>query len=912
MPGLSPSPVRRLPAASGGGGRQGGARAKSSSAVRTDSRTRLATDSAAAAPAGRGAAAAEEPLPNEGPAAAHPTVDDAKEASEHSDSAGSEDGGPADEDPAFVSFIKDTRLQVEAIHREQIDLLTACFVTDPNIVITLRPYLRLLEGSDSSADPLAKYDITRPSEAQVRTPVQQEKIRALQKLHERLSPATIAAVSAAFAESGQITAKVLAEINKLVAVTFRDSGFSLSQLLQGTTTYLLVDVFGIRPLSSARSAAVSTASMLSRHQTVTALTASIIPRQKSSLYVVLPPGGALDDFNQDTPYRVLLEPLSPDVQVPIRCFNDYTADKMIKENLVSPNLSYRLELLSWAHQIVFKIFQLLVANCTLPEIATKLRTLNAVYQQMEQDTRLHTHANQVPSAFDFLLVHLYKFGAAGTTAYLELTKALQRGTKTHDLAKVVAVLSFKIEHDQLLSQSAMHLLTLHNEASAAMGLDKFQFVPNDSQLLEIFRAAVDDLPIVGLPNQQVYAALLADLAQAKFKDMPGLMQHVLRLEETKQLSSIIPSTPAAQDGPSATFSAAAAAVTAAAPVPPAPATVMAADGVKKGRHRDRKKAQDKPAATASATTAVPPPPPPRPPAMVPPPPPPRPQAQPAASAPQQPARHQKKTPAAPNPASAPAPAAPQGRQPKPSVAEAFKEVTTHMAQNGTDINLYFAYFPAHGQTVLRATQPNQIVRVDTSSGYTSFLKLCLFVLSAHAKEFYAAYPQCVGHGAPVSGHGTFHVAKAVEQPPYVPPPMASYPLNYGGHYVVSAPPPPSGAFGYGVPPPGAGFYSGPPPPLALPPSSSGGLTPRSVSPTPSARDGTAPGQSPMPSYSPFVGAALGGGQQGPAFDKRLIKQIARDQAAQYARNAYQQGGLVPGGWDLSGRGGAHVPFGYGR
>ena len=70
----------------------------------------------------------------------------------------------------------------------------------------------------------------------------------------------------------------------------------------------------------------------------------------------------------------------------------------------------------------------------------------------------------------------------------------------------------------------------------------------------------------------------------------------------------------------------------------------------------------------------------------------------------------------------------------------------------------------------------------------------------------------------------------------------------------------------------------------------------------------------MPGYQPFVGAALGGGQQGPAatFGRRQMMQLAREQAAQHARNAYQQGGPVPGGWDLSGHGEAHVPFGYGR
>ena len=654
---LSPSPVRRLPAASGGGGRRGSGRARANSQGRSDPTPRPAAGSAVPAPDGRGAAAEDELSQAAASATAHSPTAESKESSEHSGSARGSAGevDPVETDAAFRPFREAVTREISAIHSEQIDLLYACFLNDPNIAHEFKPYIQFLEGSDSSAHPLASYEITAERDALDRTPVQHEKMKTFNKLLEQLSPATIAAVSAAFAESGgQITAKVLNEIDKLVAPTFKEGGFSLSQILQGTTTHILVDVYGVKPFASARGSNVSTASMLARHQEITAITASIVPRHKSSKYVVLPPGGPLNDFNDDTPYRVLLEPLIPSLRTPSRGFNDYTAVRMVQEKLIDSHLSFRLGVLSLAHKILFKIFQLLVANCTLPELAPKLRTLTTVFEQMERNLPLHIHHHQVPSAFDFLMIRLNQFGPAGTTAFLEIHKALQRGTNTVDLSKVVAVLSFKIRDDELLSQSAMSLLTLHSDASAAMGADKFGFVPNARQLLEIYRAALDVVPFVGLPNQQVYAALLDDLSREHFPDMPSLIQRLHHLEETKQLSSITPLAPAAQDGPSASFSAAGAAAT------PAPATVLAVDGAKKARHKDKKKGQDKTAATASAKAIVPPPPPPRPP------------AQSAASTTQQHARHQKKKP---DPAPPPAPAAPQDRQKKPTVAEAFEEVT---------------------------------------------------------------------------------------------------------------------------------------------------------------------------------------------------------------------------------------------
>jgi len=174
---------------------------------------------------------------------------------------------------------------------------------------------------------------------------------------------------------------------------------------------------------------------------------------------------------------------------------DITANTMLTEHLITPDVTYRLELLSWAHKVLYKIFFTLAQMSEGAAHMPKFGSLPAYLKTMLADPKLHVHFYSVPSAFDFAMIQKFQNGPIGTTAFHMVRKALERGVSRQDLRSVANVLLFEIRPDQLLSKEVQCLRSKHDISISMMGADELGFIATETQLLRIFLAALQELPI---------------------------------------------------------------------------------------------------------------------------------------------------------------------------------------------------------------------------------------------------------------------------------------------------------------------------------------------------------------------------------------------------------------------------------
>ena len=832
---------------------------------------------------------------------------------EPSPSSGSASSSLTSADSVAEGPDEELRLILEAIAQmatnsppsaEQTTFVHECFVDDPSLrAQDVQIFIENLESSDTANGHLSKLDPSEVSHDFRSTGPQRDRLASLKAFLDGLTAASVAPLVNEFNTDCKFTPNFYTELHRLLGPILQEIGLTLSALLLLTTAGVVTEIWNLPPLSSVQPGQLQSQSMLNRHKPRAGSTEEFVLEDPESRFMSIPGLQSVHAIPTDSRNRILNVPIPDNVRTLVSGFNDYAAHAMFNEKLVSPNMGFRLETLSYAQRITHRTFQLLVSGCTNPQHRHKLDALKHDLDDIRERQQLQFHSNGVSSAYDFLMHKLYLNGPVGTTAWLRCRETFAVEITQDDLSTVADIFNFQITPSEPPSAGLRRLQALRIAATSALNAD-LSMVPTDRHLLIIFRVALKALDFAPLPIQGHFQQVIDDLQANKYSSTARLLKSLKALELSKKLAPVRPADDV-HDGQPSTFAALEV-------IPPSK---------KKPKKPKKLKASPPlpPAPTVSASPAPPAPPP---------------------AVPQPPTKQQplKRPQAQSRVLDAPV-ADPPPSKLKPSHKQAISEVLSGLVNCGYDPNDYFIHFPQQNITVLKAATPTDVFIVH-APGLNSFQRLCLSVIRTHSLAFYAKNPGCVsGSGGCLLPTSVVHRQQLARQH------QAQQYAAQGGFLGASPQAlPGNGFFAHPSPqpvqqlPPGYLLAPSPlqpmpyfahgqlpqSPPQPAPYYPSGQLTPRSVSPD---RSGALT----------YVGAAEDASSKGAKTARkqaaREAEQLARQFHAQQDRHhgtwqqpvlpsappyalgaggGWQGGSAGTGGWNSYGPGGAQAHSGFGR